>query len=93
MSLLEFDPRLQTRVRRNRRRAAPEVKAPDLVDLLTLSIEDVNARAARRIPEAGREQDELISLLRWSIRLVEISKARAAAAADDEGEIYVNDRS
>ena len=89
MQPLEF-----TRIHANkrRRRAAHAPAAPDLETILIESIERVNARAARREADARREQDELIRLLRWSIKLVEISKNRAvmqqpaAALAEAIGE-------
>ena len=73
-SLVELKPR----GRRSRRRV--EAEQPTLFDSLAEAIDTVNSRAARRLPDAEHEQDRLIDLLRWSIRMVEISKARHAAA-------------
>ena len=73
MTLVQFN-RLTKRPAGRRRRSAET--APDLVQLLTESIEAVNARAARREAGARGEQDSLIMLLTWSIRLIEVSRAR-----------------
>lgn len=82
MTLVQFN-RITKRPAGRRRRTAET--APDLVQLLTESIETVNARAARREAGARGEQDSLIMLLTWSIRLIEVSRARngqAQLAAD-----------
>lgn len=78
---LEFNPlRIHNNTKRSRRRsAAQSPAAPDLETILIERIDAVNARAARREADARREQEELIRLLRWSLRLVEVSKARAVA--------------
>lgn len=71
--------RIHTSVKRSRRRGSAHTPAsPDLETILIEAIERVNARAARREADARREQDELIRLLRWSIKMVEASKARSA---------------
>jgi hypothetical protein len=75
--ILEFKPK----ARRSRRRAEPEQLT--LFDVLAEAIDTVNSRAARRLPDASHEQDRLIDLLKWSIRMVEISKARHGAAAPE----------
>ena len=69
---------LNPRLKRSRRRSAAQTPAADLETILIESIERVNARAARREADARREQEELIRLLRWSIKMVEASKARSA---------------
>lgn len=71
--------RLNSASKRSRRRSQPETPAKDLETILIEKIDEVNYRAARREANARREQDELIRLLRWSIRMVEVAKTRGAA--------------
>lgn len=78
---LEFNPlRIHSSTKRSRRRT-PAQTAPndDLETILIERIDAVNARAARREADARREQDELLRLLRWSIKLLEVSRNRAVA--------------
>jgi hypothetical protein len=82
MALLEFKPQS-----RKRRRRGEEPQQMTLFDALAEAIETVNSRAARRLPDAEVEQQRLIDLLQWSIKMVEISKARASGRAAQEPEV------